>query len=640
MTNDRPHSFRASYHLLLALVSAAGLLLLTAGAVPASAASGPHPKAARLPRAIATAAASDTRAEHALIGKVDQLRACLRHQHGHANACESARHALEQAGNRLAGAERRLANVAGAPRHVAHSSRYSYTAQAPTLTVSGQTLDWTHVYGVSDYLLMREVPGQPVRDSLVEGTSTTPPPVPGVTVRYAVRTAVYGSAWSHEVSITYPAAVSKPTETTPPPKSESPSTTTPSEPPATSTPSETVDTQAAPTVTVSGQTLSWNAVGNVTTYILDTYTASAGNQYTEVSGTSVTPTAVPGQTVAYQVRTAVEGSAWSTAVSISYPAPEPPPASKEPAPETSTFEPGLNSGTNMTLDVNGSVDLGAKLVRIAFESDTTPAQMEPVIAGYAAKGIRVLPLFSFYGSMPSSTEARDLANWAKAYGPGGSYWSSHSVNSEPIEAIEFGNETSYSYQYGGEEPTSPAYTARAETYADRFKEAAEAISATGIKVGLLAQADNTSGNWVKDMFHAVPNLGSYVAGWTIHPYGPTWKARLQDLINQTSAAGASSSIPIDITEWGLTSDNGRCLSENYGWNRCMSYSEAASTLTSAVAEMRTMLGSRLHMFMLYAVRDEAATGASTEREAYFGALQHELQPKGAYTTAVQALLAS
>jgi hypothetical protein len=72
----------------------------------------------------------------------------------------------------------------------------------------------------------------------------------------------------------------------------------------------------------------------------------------------------------------------------------------------------------------------------------------------------------------------------------------------------------------------------------------------------------------------------------------------------------------------------------------MSYQEAATTLTSVVAEMHAMLGSRWGMLMLYQVRDQALTGASTDHELYFGALQHELQPKGAYTTAVQALLAS
>jgi hypothetical protein len=43
---------------------------------------------------------------------------------------------------------------------------------------------------------------------------------------------------------------------------------------------------------------------------------------------------------------------------------------------------------------------------------------------------------------------------------------------------------------------------------------------------------------------------------------------------------------------------------------------------------------------LYHVRDHAPSGASTGREEYFGALQSNDTPKGAYTTAVQTLIAA
>jgi hypothetical protein len=304
------------------------------------------------------------------------------------------------------------------------------------------------------------------------------------------------------------------------------------------------------------------------------------------------------------------------------------------------FEPGLNSGANMSLDVEGSAQLGAKVVRIAFLIGETPAQLEPVIAGYAAKGIRVLPLACFDGTMPSAGEARQLASWAQAYGPGGTYWAAHPETSpEPIQAIELGNETSYGYQYG-DEPGDRSYRERAETYAWRVEQTAEAITATGIPVGVLAQADDWSGDWVEGMYAAVPDLSRYVAGWTIHPYGPNWRERLEDLIAQTAAHGAPATIPIDITEWGLSTDNGDCVTENYGWSPCMTYPQAAEALSRTVSEMRQLLGARLHMFFVYAVRDQAPAEASNNREAYFGALQQDLQPKGAYTTAVQTLLAS
>ena len=104
-----------------------------------------------------------------------------------------------------------------------------------------------------------------------------------------------------------------------------------------------------------------------------------------------------------------------------------------------------------------------------------------------------------------------------------------------------------------------------------LKEAAQAISSTGIKVGLLAQADDWTGTWVNGMFSSVPNLGSYVAGWTIHPYGTSWESRLQDLLAQSQPHMAHpSNIPIDITEWGVANDNGHCLSATTtAWSECM-----------------------------------------------------------------------
>jgi hypothetical protein len=308
---------------------------------------------------------------------------------------------------------------------------------------------------------------------------------------------------------------------------------------------------------------------------------------------------------------------------------------------TSTgFQPGLNSGSDPTYDIPGAVQLGTKLVRIAFDISETPQQMETVIAEYAGKGIQVEPMASFYGKLPTPAEAQNLAGWAKAFGPNGSFWTHRSGTPEPIQSIEFGNETSYSYQYSDD--TVAGYASRAQTYALRFAEAVSAIRSTNPNVGLLAQGDagNANSAWVENMFKAVPNLGGLVAGWTIHPYGPEWRGRLETLISQTSAQGAPSTIPIDITEWGLSSDKGHCLTENYGWNACMSYQEAGEALSETVSEMRQMLGSRLDMFMLYQVRDQEATGAGNQRESYFGALQHELQPKGAYTTAVKSLLSA
>ncbi len=166
-------------------------------------------------------------------------------------------------------------------------------------------------------------------------------------------------------------------------------------------------------------------------------------------------------------------------------------------------------------------------------------------------------------------------------------------------------------------------------------------------MGLLAQADDGgsgSSVWVDHMFDAVPGLDKLVDGWTVHPYGPrdTWKAKLDRLVSHTSANGAPASIPIDVTEYGLASDNGRALSDNYGWSASQTYDQAASAMKTTVYGMLAdkAIGPRLRLFMVYAAHDLSATRSSTGREAYFGVLRSDLAEKGAYSTAIRGLFAN
>jgi exo-beta-1,3-glucanase (GH17 family) len=300
-----------------------------------------------------------------------------------------------------------------------------------------------------------------------------------------------------------------------------------------------------------------------------------------------------------------------------------------------TRQPGIDSGLE-PLDYQGSMLLGAKLVRIEFPVQTPTSQLESAVGGYAAKGIRVLLLAGFKGTLPTPAQAQGLGRWAAVFGPGGTFWSNHPGGAAAVQDIEFGNETSYGYQYG-DSPGSTSYRERSENYARRFKEAAVAITATGEAVGLLAQADDSTGNWVNGMYTAVPELGRYVAGWTIHPYHK-WRSRMEALVEQTKAHGDTTK-PIDVTEFGLPTDKGRCLGEDEEYNPCMRESEAAKILRGTVKKIRRLLGGRLSLFVVYQVRDQRKSGTSSNGEMYYGALQQELQPKGEYTEAVEAVLA-
>jgi Glycosyl hydrolase catalytic core len=481
---------------------------------------------------------------------------------------------------------------------------------APTMSVSGTTVSWTPISGVSSYVFVRKVPNQTPQYSIVYGTSVTPPAVPGQTVSYGVRTNVTGSSWATEVSITYP-------DTT------------------------TVDPTTAPTMSVSGNTVSWTSIPGVSSYVFVRKVPNQTPQYSTVYGTSVTPPVVSGQTVSYGVRTNVSGSSWAREVSITYPAstsPEPSP-SPTPTPVDGTFRMGAVAGSAHQYELSFLKALGVHTARIEFSIGTAASNLASDVDAYAKAGIRPLLLATFYGRTPTTSEAQNLANWAKAYGPGGTFWVGKTYPAgTAVTQIEFGNETSYSYQFS--DNSSSTYAARAQTYAQRAKEAVTAIRAANPNVGLLVQADNAQQQtaWVQNMFRAVPDLGSYAAGWTIHPYGPNWATRIDSTVNSTATAG-SPARPIWVTEYGLSTDNGRCLSDNYGWNKCMTYGEAATTLHSVLSGMQTRYGSRLGAFYLYQGHDQYATGTQTGREAYFGALQSNGTAKGAYTTEVKGDLA-
>ena len=192
-------------------------------------------------------------------------------------------------------------------------------------------------------------------------------------------------------------------------------------------------------------------------------------------------------------------------------------------------------------------------------------------------------LATFYGRVPSTTEAQNLARWAAAYGPGGTFWQGKSY---PANMARRRSSSATRRATATSSPTTrwATYAARAQSYAQRAKDAAVAIRAANRNVGLLAIGDNAVNQsaWMTNMLKAVPNLADLVAGWTIHPYGPSWATRIDSTVNSAKAAGARD-LPIWVTEWGLSTDNGRCLSDNYGFDKCMTLHEAASTLHSALA---------------------------------------------------------
>jgi hypothetical protein len=285
-----------------------------------------------------------------------------------------------------------------------------------------------------------------------------------------------------------------------------------------------------------------------------------------------------------------------------------------------------------------------------FDIDQPASDLAPYVDAYAKAGIQPLLLASFQGRTPTEAEGRNLATWAAAYGPGGTFWAGKNYNpSTAVTRIEFGNETNQSWQYpqlqnDANWANTTFYADLARGYATAFKAANLAVKGVNANVGLLAIGD-TPGNWtswMNNVYAAVPEFSSYVAGWVVHPYGPAsrWQPAIDNALAQVAAHGAPSTIPVYATEYGIASDNGRCLDDNYGWDKCMTYDQAGSALTSTIAAMRARYGSRLAAVYLYQAHDQKDPGSSTSRESYFGGLTLGGTAKGGYTTAMKSLLST
>ena len=299
-----------------------------------------------------------------------------------------------------------------------------------------------------------------------------------------------------------------------------------------------------------------------------------------------------------------------------------------------TLQWGYVANSDIDKAVDNAAKAHGKIVRMEFDIGASTAEIQPHVAYAAAKGMEVILQAGWDSGLPSASAAQHMGEWARVFGPGGTFWATRTDKALASRFIEFGNENSYSYK-GTENEGG--------TYALRFKDAYNAVQAANPATGLLAQADDANcgcTNWVDGMAGAVPDLGNMVAGWTVHPYGPKsrWQPRIDRLISQTAAKGWSSSIPIDITEYGMATDDGANLENNYDWPTNQTYQQAGDAVTLTVSQMLAYapLASRLRVFTYYQGHDQQGSGTG-RREHYFGVMKNDGSAKGGLTAAVIAV---
>jgi hypothetical protein len=455
---------------------------------------------------------------------------------------------------------------------------------APQMSLRGQTISWPLIDGtITRYVFVRKVPGSPDQYSNITCATNpceyTPAPASGLTVKHSVRTDVNGSNWaSPELAITY----------------------------QTST--------AAPVLSVSGTTIRWNRVADVDSYVFVTKVPGQADAYSIITCSTtpceITPPAVPGARVNYGMRTNVTDSTWATEVSITYGGAAP-----------SALEIGMNGTPDWLSMLRAGIDaIDARVVRLDLARMRTTTAKDDAVNTAHAGGARPEFVYTDRSTSPAAIRADALR-----YGP-------TATSTLPLLYVEFGNEDSYSYK--------GATAATARTYGDQVEAVANALVGTGVKV--IVQADdakfNATTNWVANMYSTFPDMDEHpgVGGWVIHPYGPDYLTRINRLITQTTAQGAPASFPIFVTEFGLSTDNGPCLSDNYGWNPCMTYAQAGTTMRDVVNDVRANAPA-VKGWYIYNEIDSTTPGASTDREMYFGVMRRDGTSKPGFTDMVAYL---
>ena len=181
------------------------------------------------------------------------------------------------------------------------------TNTSPVLTVAAGKISWAAQVGVSDYTAATSTApaGNANRTTTYQDlgntTTWTPTTQPGQTLYYSIASnGPGGQKWATEISITWP----------------TPNT--------------------APQITLANNKITWTAQSGVTDYTGQTSTAATGGTTTSQdlgNTTTWTPTAQPGKTLYYSVSSnGTAGPKSSTTVSITWPAPTPPPSTTTNAP--------------------------------------------------------------------------------------------------------------------------------------------------------------------------------------------------------------------------------------------------------------------------------------------------------------------
>lgn len=233
-----------------------------------------------------------------------------------------------------------------------------------------------------------------------------------------------------------------------------------------------------------------------------------------------------------------------------------------------------------------------KYARLGVPITATASEVETLVNTYRDRGIVPLVCAGFPNRIPSQAEAESMGDWAAAL-------------EGKILAIEFGNETNFSYQ--------SASWQQGANYATRVKQAHDAIDG---RVKLIVQGKGNNTDWMTQMQGSVANIGDYAEGWAAHRYQTDYDAYIDEYATEISGFAHPE---IWVTEMGWSSRNGTAVSDAYGWPTTMTYQDVANNLQTFYDTVK----SKVKAIFLYHIHDFTTVGANNSRENFFGALSYD-----------------
>ena len=209
---------------------------------------------------------------------------------------------------------------------------------------------------------------------------------------------------------------------------------------------------------------------------------------------------------------------------------------------------GLNSGS---WGVAGAQDIASGLSAVRWDSSSG----EP-LSDYTSQGLKADIAFSgpYSSSGVSSIDASSWASSAISW-----YQSNCGGSAVTCPSIEVLNEPGGTWFWGSSamsQSNANAYDSLLQTVYNAFhsKYGASAPKILGSYDG----GHSSDIQWGQELYAGNANVGNYVDGWTMHPYGScdsTVNSGHQNLVQQ---AHANTGKPIYITEVGWPTNSGDC----------------------------------------------------------------------------------